>query len=265
MDTLSQISLMTFLVFIIQQTNSQLVVNVKNRGGDVVIETIQANTSNDVVQLQFQNTDGTIVHQLIDYKSEAQIFRAHVLWEEEQDYNQNKPQVLCFVTRFNKNEFISADAMSKLRQKNPTAIRQPEEERPPELHTMDTQVYQDRGGLISPHLTSTCSDAGESIYTKESDVRQWARVPGRAGLMGTVQKLYPTKYQHCHLVEDATKPCLCTYSITVGWYPCGLKYCRGKDSTGKYVSYRCGIKTCKRHLSFDFVSKQKMNCLWDEA
>ena len=47
---------------------------------------------------------------------ETQIFRSYVMWEEEQGFSQNPPQVLCFVTKFNRNDFISSDAMSKLRQ-----------------------------------------------------------------------------------------------------------------------------------------------------
>ena len=39
-------------------------------------------------------------------------------WEEERGVVENKPQVLCFVTKFGKSEFISSDAMSKLRQVN---------------------------------------------------------------------------------------------------------------------------------------------------
>ena len=45
---------------------------------------------------------------------EVQIFQVTVLGEEE--LGQNQFQVMCFVSRFVKNEFISSDAMSKLRQ-----------------------------------------------------------------------------------------------------------------------------------------------------
>jgi len=45
---------------------------------------------------------------------EVQIFRAVILPEE--DLGQTDIQTLCFVLRFAKNEFISSDAMSKLRQ-----------------------------------------------------------------------------------------------------------------------------------------------------
>jgi len=58
---------------------------------------------------------------------------------------------------------------------------------------------------------------------------------------------------------------MCQYDICVGWYPCGLKYCRGKDSSGKVVSYRCGIKTCRKCRHFTYYTRQKANCLWDEA
>ena len=43
-----------------------------------------------------------------------QIFRAVILPEE--DLGQTDIQTMCFVLRFAKNEFISSDAMSKLRQ-----------------------------------------------------------------------------------------------------------------------------------------------------
>lgn len=48
---------------------SQLVVNVKNKGGDIIKEIITGNTTSDVVELQFQNTDGTIINQFIDFNS----------------------------------------------------------------------------------------------------------------------------------------------------------------------------------------------------
>ena len=47
-------------------------------------------------------------------------------------------------------------------------------------------------------------------------------------------------------------------------YPCGLKFCHGKDAKGGAVSYRCGIKTCKKCRIFDYFVKQKMECLWDQ-
>lgn len=53
-------------------TNSvltQLIINVKNNGGDVVVESINGNTTSDTVILEFHNTDGTYITQLIDFRS----------------------------------------------------------------------------------------------------------------------------------------------------------------------------------------------------
>ena len=47
----------------------QLVVNVKNKGGDVLRESINANTSQDSITLEFQKSDGTLVTQFIDFKN----------------------------------------------------------------------------------------------------------------------------------------------------------------------------------------------------
>ena len=44
------------------------------------------------------------------------MLRVQVPWEEERGVVEPRPQVLCFVTKFGKSEFISSDAMSKLRQ-----------------------------------------------------------------------------------------------------------------------------------------------------
>ena len=52
----------------------------------------------------------------IVYLQEVQVFRVFVPWEEERGLSEPRPQVLCFMTKFGKNEFISSDAMSKLRQ-----------------------------------------------------------------------------------------------------------------------------------------------------
>ena len=69
----------------------------------------------------------------------------------------------------------------------------------------------------------------------------------------------------CKDQPDTVRPCICTYEICIGWYPCGLKYCKGQDSSGKTVNYRCGIKTCKKCRSFRFYATRKLNCMWNES
>ena len=63
-------------------------------------------------------------------------------------------KVLCHVIRFSKSDFISADAMSKLRQKNPGAIRTPEEDKGLETFLMDSRISvgANAANAISPHI-----------------------------------------------------------------------------------------------------------------
>lgn len=68
----------------------------------------------------------------------------------------------------------------------------------------------------------------------------------------------------CQAQFDLSQPCVCHYDLCVGWYPCGLKYCRGKDSANRVVSYRCGIKTCSKCRNFEFFVRRKSLCIWDE-
>ena len=62
---------------------------------------------------------------------QVQIFKALVLGEEER--GQSSYQVMCFVTRFINNEFISSDAMSKLRQVGIELIR---------VHSFMYEIYE---------------------------------------------------------------------------------------------------------------------------
>ena len=54
-------------------SGAQLVVNVKNKGGDLLRESIQANTTQDTVTLEFQESDGTLVTQFIDFKNVSSV------------------------------------------------------------------------------------------------------------------------------------------------------------------------------------------------
>ena len=57
------------LSFCCSITLCQLVVNVKNKGEEVIVESIHANTTSDTVTLEYLNTDGTLVTLFIDFKS----------------------------------------------------------------------------------------------------------------------------------------------------------------------------------------------------
>lgn len=74
----------------------------------------------------------------------------------------------------------------------------------------------------------------------------------------------------CNDVFGPWAPCLCSMEMCVGWYPCGLKYCKGKppDATGSNnannASFRCGIKTCRKCTNFLYYVPEKQRCLWDD-
>ncbi|XP_073990838.1 BRICHOS-like domain-containing protein out at first [Rhodnius prolixus] len=240
--------------------NTQLLINVKNQGGDVLQETITANVTDDTVMLEFQRTDGTLITQLIDFRTEVQVLKALVLGEEER--GQSQYQVMCFVCHVNKDEFISSDAMSKLRQKNPGTLRTPEIEKEKERYDMDMLVEVARSGVLSRHVHSLCTEASDATYTRRTDIDHWTslpRGPSRGALMLAARKS-PGPSPRCREAKGLWTPCTCHLETCIGWYPCGLKYCRAKDGT----SYRCGIRTCRKCHLYTYHVRQKQLCLWDE-
>lgn len=244
--------------------NSQLVVNVKNAGGDLIQETILADTTQDIISMDFQKLDGTLIKIILDFRSEVQITRLTILGEEER--NEKLFQRLCFVTQFSKSAFISTDAMSKLRQKNPGTIRNPEEDLGREQLQMDMSINLERASRISKHIRDVCSEARTTTYTREADLKLWSKGANATfmTLSGAVQRQpFATTSPRCRDTVDLWKPCVCHVDVCVGWYPCGLKYCRGRDSAGNNVNYRCGIKTCKKCNGFDYYISQRSLCLWD--
>ena len=63
------ILLYLFYATVISYASSQLIVNVKNRGDEVLQETIDANTTQDTITLEFLKSDGTEIVQFIDFKN----------------------------------------------------------------------------------------------------------------------------------------------------------------------------------------------------
>lgn len=263
MPTNRRLSVILFLQ-LLSSFGCQLVVNVKNNGGDIYRENINANTTQDTVSLEFRKADGTLATQFIDGRNEIQIFKVVILPEEER--GQTLIQTMCFVSRFAKSEFISSDAMSKLRQKNPSAVRHPEETRPNEILPMDLVLNVASSHVLSPHIATLCADATETTYMADNDLRQLSQILNRdyQSLQSVTHSAPLDGATSCQAQFDLSQPCLCHYDLCVGWYPCGLKYCRGKDSANRVVSYRCGIKTCSKCRNFEFFVRRKSLCIWDE-
>ncbi|XP_011201754.2 out at first protein [Bactrocera dorsalis] len=249
-------------------SRSQLLINVQNQGGEVIQESITSNVSEDIITLEFQKTDGTLITQVIDFRNEVKIVKALVLGEEER--GQSQYQVMCFVTKFNKGDFISSDAMAKLRQKNPSTIRTPEEDKGRETFTMTSWVHLNRSLPITRHLQTLCAEAADATYVRSVDLKAWSELPGSSisSLEAATEKFPDTLFSRCNEVSGPWAPCLCTLETCIGWYPCGLKYCKAKngagDSSAAQSNYRCGIKTCRKCSQFTYYVRQKQQCLWDE-
>lgn len=96
----------------------------------------------------------------------------------EEERGQSQYQVMCFATKFNKGDFISSDAMAKLRQKNPHTIRTPEEDKGRETYTMSSWVQLNRSLSITRHLQSLCAEATDATYVRDVDLKAWAELPG---------------------------------------------------------------------------------------
>ncbi|CAH0559928.1 unnamed protein product [Brassicogethes aeneus] len=269
-----------FLSVVVGFSDTQLVINVRNQGGDVVQENISANVSDDTVTLEFQRSDGTLVTQLIDFKNEVQVLKSLILGEEER--GQSQYQVMCFIFHFPKDSFISSDAMSKLRQKNPGTIRTPEEDLGRTNRTMDYVVFVQHSGMISPYIPDLCAEAGTNVYARHEDIIKWAALQGISETSYlTAIKAFPStpnlflsndlriedtsSLPSCTDTKNMLTQCQCHLELCIGWYPCGLKYCKGKGPTKNSVmSYRCGIKTCRTCHLFAYYVAQKQMCLWDE-
>lgn len=129
---------------------------------------------------------------------EVQILKSLILGEEER--GQSQYQVMCFIFHFAKDSFISSDAMSKLRQKNPSTVRTPEEDLGRYVddkkthfqiltivvfffsranHTMDYAVVLKHSGIISPFIRDVCAEAGQATYTRYEDIMKWSNIHGK--------------------------------------------------------------------------------------
>uniref|UniRef100_A0A8D0H404 Out at first protein homolog n=1 Tax=Sphenodon punctatus TaxID=8508 RepID=A0A8D0H404_SPHPU len=242
---------------------SELRVRVRLPDGQVTEESLQADSGADCIGLELRKADGTLITLTADFRQEVKIFRALILGELER--GQSQFQALCFITRLHRNEIIPSESMAKLRQKNPRTVRQAEEVRGLEHLKMDVAVNFSKGAQLSSHIYNVCSEAKEAIYTREEDVKFWLE----KGVDGSMFEVLPQSadlpdLQRCKLCSDRWKPCICSYSLSIEWYPCMLKYCKSRDASGKVSSYKCGIRSCQKGYSFDYYVPQKQLCLWDE-
>ncbi|XP_047530100.1 out at first protein isoform X1 [Vanessa atalanta] len=259
-----------FLINIfVQPTCLQLLINVKNQGGDVMQENITANVSEDTVTLEFLRLDGVYVSQLVDFTNEVEAMKVIIPGEEE--LGQTGHQILCFLTHAAQADFIAPDAMAKLRQKNPGTVRVAEEDKGWRQTT--ATAWAGRATLLlSPAAARHCAPAHDKVYLRSADLSRWAPRPGMeqssyssevtpfpAHALSSDTSDGNPSVSVCVAEKDASKECICHLEVCVNWYPCGLKYCKGKPQGG--LSYRCGIKTCHRCYRYHYYVRRRDTCL----
>ncbi|XP_007229451.2 out at first protein homolog [Astyanax mexicanus] len=242
---------------------SELKVRVRLADGHITEEVLEADNEQDSVTLEFKQADGTLITFVADFKQDVKIFRALILGELER--GQSQYQALCFITRLNHNEIIPSESMARLRQKNPHTIRAAEEKRATEGLSMNVAVNLTRAWQLSAHLLNTCSVAREAVYTREADMRHWLDSGAESSMFEILpQGVEVPDLQSCRSVKDLWQPCCCSYSLRLEWYPCLLKYCRNRDSSGRSTPYKCGIKSCSKGYNFTYYTPHKHLCLWEE-
>ncbi|XP_048480618.1 out at first protein [Plutella xylostella] len=245
---------------LVRSSNLQLLINVKNQGGDVMQENITANVSEDTVTLDFVRLDGVFVSQLVDFTNEVEAMKVVIPGEEE--LGQARHQALCFLTHSAQADFIAPDAMAKLRQKNPGTVRVAEEDRG-WRQTTATAWAGRAARLLSPAAARHCAAAGDQVFLRATDLTRWAPRPGMEQYSSLVSS-FPERAlaaegaPACEPRTPADHDCVCHFEVCVNWYPCGLKYCKGKPQGG--LSYRCGIKTCHRCYRYHFYVKTRSAC-----
>nr|XP_037870576.1 out at first protein isoform X2 [Bombyx mori] len=230
-------------------------------------ENITANVSEDTITLEFMRLDGVYVSQLVDFTNEVEAMKLILPGEEE--LGQSGHQTLCFLTHAAQADFITPDAMAKLRQKNPGTVRMAEEDKG-WRQTTATAWAGRAARLLSPAAARHCGPARDQLYLRAADLARWAPRPGlEQSSYTSVVTPFPahalasdvsegTPLAACVSEPDPAKDCICHLEVCVNWYPCGLKYCKGKPQGG--LSYRCGIKTCHRCHRYRHYVRRRDAC-----
>lgn len=244
-------------------------------------QVISGNSSTDTVVIEFTEPDGTLITQLTDFRKQSQIMRVIISGEEE--LGQPLFQVLCFVSYF-KEDLISPEAVMKLRQKHPGALRTAEEDQGDLEQDSPLSIKLNLPKLtsISSHLSQLCKDAKTTSYTSQEDLQNilnkasnqgndrlgaivkpsigslttsiegYEELPSCSNLSSNINtedgnnNIDDEQDEDIEFIKD--RQCKCKRKVWLNWYPCDLKYCQNKDGVEK----RCGIKTCKKSITYQW-------------
>jgi len=252
------------------RVSCQLIINVSSGEADANVyrESVTGNMSTETVTINFLTPAGLAVTQLTDFRTSVTITSITVPGQLE--LGEDPYQVLCFVTP-GVGDMIPPEAVTKLRQKHPGAVRVAEESRGRVVIDNSASLNIYKAQYLSTHIPSQCKQARESTFVPEHLISQF-----KDGIIGTKKKSlrkdetllglslspeYSSLMRCAHMSADDTSPCLCVIDTCVHWYPCSLKYCRNNSGD---TEHRCGIRTCARCTDMRFTARSRKYCSWDE-
>lgn len=269
-------TLTTFLVAVVVHVMGELVINVSRGDVDssVFRQSLSGNTTAETVTIQYVTPSGTGVVQVTDFKTGVTITVVTVPGEEE--LGQARYQVLCFVSPTS-SDIIPPEAMTKLRQKHPGAVRVAEEGRGRVVVDNSASLIVNKAHSLSHHIPAMCKEAKETTFAPEHLLKQYQEGSLGQGKTGQARRenkdaAFFSRSQgsmysglgRCASMEVGSKaPCLCVVENCVYWYPCSLKYCR--NTNGEPGEHRCGIRTCSKCTEMRFMANNKNHCSWDEV
>lgn len=245
-------------------SSSELIVNVsKNKThpyDGIVRQIISGNSSTDTVTIEYNLADGTLITLLTDFRTNSQITRIILAGEEE--LNEPRAQTLCFITSFT-NDLITPEAVMKLRQKNPGAVRTADDDLGETVIETSIRLQIRSYALISSHLSKMC---GRDTFSSQNELSNIFE--GNNGkLQAVISESGYENLQNCYYLdyhESNNIACICSRQICFHWIPCALKYCKNRGEDGETTEHRCGIKTCQKCTTFRYKTKTKLHCLWDQ-
>ncbi|XP_058956263.1 out at first protein [Pocillopora verrucosa] len=259
------LSFLLFPAFLVQNGSFTLVVNIKSKDGEIVQQTFSADPEKDFVTIDYKSNENRFVSVYIDFRQKRKIFQVIVLGE--MDKAESSYEAMCFVAELKEEEFISSDAMSKLRQKNPSTIRVPEEDVASESHIMDHVVFLD-ANVTEGTIGQLCKDAGKVLFSGTNTKllllgNSTLEDLDKLELASQDQTGFSKVLKPCKNTPELSAECICRVEVCLSWYPCHLKLCQGEDDNGQLTEYRCGIKTCGKCYEFDFYVGERRQCFWD--
>ena len=143
---------------VVIEVTCQLVINVSSGEADANVyrQSVTGNMTSETVNVEFLTPSGHAVIQVADFRSGVTI--TSITIPGEQELGEARYQVLCFVSP-GTGDMIPPEAVTKLRQKHPGAVRVAEESRGRVVMDNSATLIVNKAQYLSPHIPQLCREA----------------------------------------------------------------------------------------------------------